>query len=93
MVCRPAMFIIALCVAALFAADAASACSVCQGDPDSNMVKAAQGGVVVMVIITYGVLMLFGTLAAVCFVRYRRQVRTGRMSPPAPATPPERADE
>lgn len=90
---RSAMIAIALFVAMLLAADAASACSVCQGDPDSNMVKAAQGGVVVMVVITYSVLMLFGTLAAVCFVRYRRLVRAGRLLSPTSAPPSERADD
>lgn len=73
--------------------ECASACSVCQGDPDSKMVKAAQSGVVVMIFVTYSVLMLFGTLAAVCFARYRRLVRTGQTAPATARPPVDHADE
>ncbi|GMU35113.1 MAG: hypothetical protein HS101_01310 [Planctomycetia bacterium] len=59
---------------AAFASDAA-ACSVCQGNPDSHLVKGAQGGVIVMVITTYGVILCMAALVATWFVRHRRLTR------------------
>jgi hypothetical protein len=59
---------------ATFASDAA-ACSVCQGNPDSHLVQGAQGGVIVMVITTYGVILCMGALVATWFVRHRRLTR------------------
>ena len=50
----------------------AHACSVCGGDPASNMVKGAFSGVIVMVAITYGLLMGFVALGATWFIRARR---------------------
>lgn len=50
----------------------AQACSVCGGDKNSDMVKGALSGVVVMVIITYGLLMSFAALIVTWFVRARR---------------------
>lgn len=50
----------------------AQACSVCGGDKNSDMVKGALSGVVVMVIITYGLLMSFAALLVTWFVRARR---------------------
>lgn len=58
-------------------ADVARACSVCQGNPDSELVKGAQGGVVVMILVTYGVLLCFGTMVALWLVRARRLSRVG----------------
>lgn len=90
---RPFIWAIVLLAVAFIASAPASACSVCQGDPNSNMVKAAQGGVVVMVLVTYGVLMIFGTMIAVCFVRYRRLVRSGTGTTPTPRSSAEQVDE
>lgn len=73
-----ACLVITACLALLFMASPAHACSVCQGDPNSNMVKAAQGGVVVMVLVTYAVLMLFIVVVGAWFVRARRLARGGR---------------
>ena len=72
----PLAFLIVLSLAT-FASDAA-ACSVCQGNPDSHLVKGAQGGVIVMVITTYGVILCMGALAATWFVRHRRLTRASR---------------
>lgn len=58
-------------------ADVARACSVCQGNPDSELVKGAQGGVVVMILVTYGVLLCFGAMVALWLVRARRLSRVG----------------
>lgn len=63
-----------------FCATEAVACSVCQGNPDSQLVKGAQGGVVIMILVTYGVLLCMGAMAATWFVRYRR-LHTGSDSP------------
>jgi hypothetical protein len=51
------------------------ACAVCQGNRDSDLVKGAEAGVLTMVLITYGVLMLFGAMIVACFVRSRRRMR------------------
>ena len=48
------------------------ACSVCGGDPNSDMVKGAFSGVIVMVAVTYGLLMGFVALGATWFIRARR---------------------
>ncbi len=48
------------------------ACSVCGGDPESNMVKGAEAGVLLMLIATYGLLLSMAAVAAVWFVRSRR---------------------
>lgn len=79
-----ASWIIAACLAVFILASPAKACSVCQGDPNSNMVKAAQGGVVVMVLVTYAVLMLFIVVVGTWFVRARRMGRVDRDSSGAP---------
>lgn len=51
------------------------ACAVCGGDKDSDMVKGALSGVVVMVVITYGVLLCFAGMIATFVVRARRLAR------------------
>lgn len=70
---------------ATFASDAA-ACSVCQGNPDSHLVKGTQGGVIVMIFTTYGVILCMGALVATWFVRHRRLTRA---SGPASAAGPD----
>ncbi len=74
---RLSKFGLLLCGAAmlLLAAAPVDACSVCQGNPDSELVKGAQGGVVVMIVVTYGVLLGFGAMVALWFVRARRLTR------------------
>ncbi len=59
----------------LLSAAPAGACAVCGGDPDSDMVKGAESGVLLMIIVTYGVLLGFAGLAATWFVRSRRLAR------------------
>lgn len=48
------------------------ACAVCGGDPESNMVKGAEAGVLLMLIATYGLLLGMAAVAAVWFARSRR---------------------
>lgn len=50
------------------------ACSVCQGDPNSNLVKGAEAGVLFMVVVTYGLLLSMIGLGATWFVRQRRRL-------------------
>jgi len=73
------IFVVALSIG-LAATREASACSVCQGDPNSNLVKGAEAGVLLMVLITYGLLLGMTALCVSWFVRQRRRLaRTGRM--------------
>jgi hypothetical protein len=51
------------------------ACAVCGGDKDSDMVRGALSGVIVMVCITYGVLFCFAGMIASFVVRARRLAR------------------
>ena len=74
-------FVIALLFAVAVSASEVAACSVCQGNPDSQLVKGAKGGVVVMILTTYGVVLCMGALAATWFVRQRRLSR--RDNPPS----------
>ena len=55
----------------------ARACSVCGGDPDSDMVKGAFSGVIVMVAITYGLLSLFAGAGVMFIIRCRRLAAVG----------------
>lgn len=56
----------------LFSAVQASACAVCQGDPDSALTKGAEAGVLLLAIVTYAVLLGFAGMAVFWFVRTRR---------------------
>lgn len=49
------------------------ACAVCQGDPDSELVKGAEAGVILLAVVTYGLLMGFAGFFVTCIVRSRRQ--------------------
>lgn len=53
----------------------AHACSVCQGDPNSNLVKGAEAGVLFMVIVTYVLLLGMAALVASWFIRQNRRLR------------------
>lgn len=75
--------LLAACIVGSTAA-AASACPVCFGDPESDMVQGAASGVLFMVILTYVVLMGMVGFAAFWFVRARRlraNVTTGTREP------------
>jgi hypothetical protein len=48
------------------------ACSVCQGDPDSKLVKGAEAGVLLLAVLTYGLLMGFAGFFVTWIVRSRR---------------------
>ncbi len=70
------------------------ACSVCQGDPDSKMVKGAESGILLMVLITYSMLLGFAGCATLWFVRARRMrlltaPRSSDSSSPDRLTPSE----
>lgn len=58
--------------ACLFLASDVWACSVCQGNPDSELTKGAEAGVLLMVAVTYAVLLGFAGTAVFWFVRSRR---------------------
>ena len=60
----------------------AHACAVCGGDKDSDLVKGALTGVIVMVMVTYGLLMSFVALGVSWFVRARRIARVQVTPPP-----------
>jgi hypothetical protein len=66
--------------------EAAQACSVCGGDPQSNMVQGALSGVVVMVFVTYGLLMGFVAMGVTWFVRARRIASKGEAVSENPTT-------
>ena len=68
---RIAIILTGLLLFAMVCSDA-RACSVCQGDPDSGLTKGAEAGVILMVIVTYGVLLSFVGIIAVWFVKARR---------------------
>ncbi|MBK8269673.1 MAG: hypothetical protein IPK83_15810 [Planctomycetes bacterium] len=61
-----------LVIPVLFAAGEAMACSACQGNPDSEMTKGAQAGVLMMVGVTYVLLLGVGACVASWIVRARR---------------------
>ncbi len=50
----------------------ASACSVCYGDPESNLTQGAFAGVMVLGLIAYGVLMGMFGIGVTWFVRARK---------------------
>jgi len=54
----------------------AAACSVCQGDPASDLVQGAKSGVLVMVAVTYGLLFCMAGLVVTWFVKARRSGQT-----------------
>jgi len=75
---KPLMSRVALVIvgAALMSAPkAAHACSVCQGDPNNQMVQGAQAGVLFMVITTYVLLLGMAALVASWFIRQNRRLR------------------
>lgn len=49
------------------------ACAVCGGDKNSDMVKGAESGVIVLMIITYALLMSCGGMIAFWSIRARRK--------------------
>ncbi len=71
---RRVLAAVAIAAGMLLAAADASACSVCQGNPDSNLVKGAEAGVLFMVLVTYGLLMGMAALCVSWFVRQRRRL-------------------
>jgi len=63
-----------LAVAVLLMSNASAwACAVCQGDPDSELVKGAEAGVLLLAVLTYGLFMGFAGVFVTWFVRSRRQ--------------------
>jgi len=62
-------------IASVSAPEAVQACSVCQGDPNNQMVQGAQAGVLFMVITTYVLLLGMAALVASWFIRQNRRLR------------------
>ena len=50
----------------------AQACAVCFGDPNSEMVKGAKAGVLVLVVIVYAVLLTFASVAGFWMFKAKR---------------------
>lgn len=50
----------------------ATACAVCQGNPDSEMVKGAEAGIILLAVLIYALLMGFAGFFVTCIVRARR---------------------
>ena len=73
-------------LAGLAAADAATACSVCFGNPEAPMTQAAQSGMIVMLVVTYGVIAMFGAAMTFWLVRSRR-LSAARPDAPPPCAP------
>lgn len=69
--------------AVLQASDQAQACSVCFGDPDSDMTRGALWGVIVLGAIVYSVLIGGVALGVTWFVRARRLERGSPTARPA----------
>jgi hypothetical protein len=74
---RPRIQSLVLVFSVFLSAASARACAVCGGDSNSDIVKGAMSGVVVMVAVTYGVLFCFAGMMVACVVRARRMARAG----------------
>ena len=59
------------------------ACSVCFGDPDAPMTKAASASILFLAVIIYSVLFSFAGITAFWVVRARRLAGTGSSPPEA----------
>lgn len=59
----------------MFAAETASACSVCFGNPESGMIQGAKAGVLVLGAIVYAQIMLMGGVAVYWYMRSRKLAR------------------
>ena len=68
---RAALLSLALFCPAFYSASA-SACAVCFGDPNSDMVKGAQAGVIVLAVFAYVVVMTMVGVAGLWAFRARR---------------------
>lgn len=69
------------------AANSSFACSVCFGDPNSDMVRGAKAGVLFLAAIIYLQLMLMGGVAATWIVRARRLRREEAQPADSPHPP------
>ena len=65
---------------------AATACAVCFGDPASPLVHGAQRGILVMLLVTYGV--VIGLLGMLAFIIVRARRLMARTDPPGGPVPP-----
>ncbi len=79
------MLIAVACLVLVAGSQALQACSVCFGDPDSPMTKAASAGVLFLAVVIYGVLFSFAGVTVFWVVRARRLSGT--------AQPPPESDE
>lgn len=71
-ICRFSMGFWAVAAGTLVFAREAAACSVCLGDPQSPMVKGAVAGIIVMLVLVYGVLAGFIGFTAMRIIRRQR---------------------
>ena len=80
-VSRLPTLIAAACLVLVTGSQTLLACSVCFGNPDAPMTKAASAGILFLAVIIYGVLFSFVGITAFWVVRARRIAST-RQSPP-----------
>ncbi len=73
--------IAAACLVLVAGSQNVLACTVCYGDPDAPMTKAAQAGILFLAVIIYGVLFSFAGVTAFWVVRARR-LASNSPSPP-----------
>ena len=70
------------CIALGAAADPLLACAVCFGDPNSNLAKGTKAGILVLLVIVYGVVLMMVGVAGLWFVRSRRVAARRQDAPP-----------
>lgn len=92
---RAAAYLSLLTGAWLLSASAtpAHACAVCFGDPNSEMVRGAKAGVIVLAAFAYFVVLVMVGFAGVWAYRARKLSLTPGASPPDPATPQPSPDD
>lgn len=79
-----------LAVALMSASFDASACAVCYGNPDSDMVKGAKAGVIFLIIMIYAVLMAMAGIAGYWYHRAKKLAEAESAATAAStSTPPQ----
>lgn len=84
--------IAAACLVLVAGSQTLLACSVCSGDPDAPMTKAAQAGILFLAVVIYGVLFSFAGVTVFWVVRARRLASTSQSPPEDDAKADAHAD-
>lgn len=77
-----------LTVALLSASFDLSACAVCYGNADSDMVKGAKAGVIFLIIMIYALLMGMAGIAGYWYYRAKKLAEAAEAATAASTTPP-----